>query len=431
MYDLVIIGGGPAGYSAALEAIRHNLKVAVFEASKLGGTCLNRGCVPTKYLSHLAKLYQAVINAENEGIFANEININFKNVKKRMVEIISAQRESLKEELADKGVDIIEGSASILGSSEVTCDGRIYEARNILIATGSMAAPPLISNAVTSDDLLRQDSLPDKVSILGGGSIAVEFAYIFRAFGEDVDIYIRSDRLLKNWDKEIAVGITQSLKKKGIRINKNVDFSELEINEGVILSANGRIPQLPCMPQDYIEVGPSGGIVVNKEYQTSVENIYAVGDVIEGSMKLAHVAMEQGRRAVRYMIGEPVSPEAEVIRCIHIDQEAASVGPDEKNAVSLGIDAAIGKVNMYSNARTQISGADRGFVKVLADKKNKKIVGAHLLCEHAGDIISELALGINEGLTISEMLRSIRPHPSYCEAVTEALRSVEEKLVKY
>ena len=429
MYDLAILGGGPAGYSAAFEAAGYRMSVVLFERDAMGGACLNRGCVPTKYLSHIARRYYELRTGENDGLSFRCLTLDFDKARARMESIVSSLRRGLEDKLDRDGVSVVSGNAEIVGGGLIVCGGRSYEAKNILIATGSAPAAPVVPGAITSDELLKAGEAPKRLHIIGGGTAAVEFAEIFRMLGSDVEITIRADRILRKWDKEIAVGVARSMKKKGIRINTGADLSVFDAPpDEVVLSATGRQAVLPGVQSGLYETGRTGGVVVDGNGQTKTEGIFAAGDVIEGSARLAHIAMEQGRRVVRFIAGEKTGKDFAVIQCIYPDQEIASVGLTEAEARERGIEIVSAKQTMFSNARTVISTQERGFVKILAEKQSGKVAGAQLMCERAGDIASELALAVVHGITVGEMLRSVRPHPSYSEAVTDALRSLEEKM---
>ncbi len=427
MYDLAIIGGGPAGYSAAFEAVRKKMKVILFENRAVGGTCLNCGCIPTKYLSHVARLSEDMQEFPVHVTGTEQRVIDYYSVHARMNEMIASQRATLEEELREQ-IELIYGTASVLDCRTLQCKGILYEASNILIAAGSRPAAPVLPAAITSDELLRMDTVPVDLHILGGGTIAVEFANIFRAMGSNVTIYIRGDRILRKWDRDIAIGVTQSLKKKGIKIQKNCDFTSLNLNRGIILSAAGRAPKPPDLAPGLVEIGKSGGMVTDAFGRTKTPGIFAAGDVVEGSPQLAHAAMLQGQRIVFSISNEKLSPEPELIRCLYLDQECASVGLDEKTAADEGLEYVVGKTGMYSNARTMISTKERGFIKLLAAKDTGCMIGAQLMCERAGDLVAELALAINMKMTFRQLQESLRPHPSYCEAVTAALQNLGDKL---
>ncbi len=422
MYDLAILGGGPAGYAAAFEAVKLHMSVVLFENTELGGTCLNCGCVPTKFLLHKARLYAEVMK-EYGG------EPDYSRMIVQMKTLIAVQREDLKKRLMGNNVTIINNSARIRDRGLLSCGDDLIEAENILIATGSVPARPVITSGISSENLLFCDKLPKHLHIIGGGTSAVEFAEIFRMLGTEVELSIRSDRILRGWDREISKGITAGMKKKGIVIHTNCDFSQFNTNaDAVILNANGRVPCLPDAEKDLFDSGADGGIRTDADGQTRTKGIYAAGDVTEGSPRLAHVAMEQGRRAVWNMAGKKTGGNRTLVRCIYPGQEAASVGLTETEALQQGIRVVSAKQGMYANARTLISGGERGFIRILADQKKGCIIGAHLLCERAGDMVSELALAVELQLSASDLLKVIRPHPSYCEEISEALRILEDKL---
>jgi len=428
MYDLAVIGGGPAGYSAALEAARLKQKVILFEEDRLGGTCLNRGCVPTKYLAHVARVFSELNTIGSHGIMLSGAAIDYGRTTRRKNEIIHIMGERLERQIRSSRIEIVQGAADIGDPGHVLCGGNVYEVRNILIASGSMPAVPYIHGAVTSDELLEMDRLPKRLHILGGGTAAVEFANIFCRLGVEVTVSIRGERILKRWDREIASGLMQSMKQKGIEIRKNCDFHALETEpETVVLSAMGRRPRTSGLNQSFFERGDGGGIVADSFGRTRTNGIFAAGDVIDGSPGLAHTGMAQGRRVAQYIAGQETERESTVVSCIYMDIEIASVGLTEAAAREDGIPVLTSKQNMYTNARTMISTSERGFIKLVADKDTQKLLGAQLMCERAGDIAGELALAINQGLTVRELRMSVRPHPSYCEAVTEAAQVLEDK----
>lgn len=428
MFDVAIIGSGPAGYSAAFEAIRYGMSTVLFEYDSVGGTCLNRGCVPTKYLLHVARKYQDA-KSSDDGIKFQTLEIDYKKTRSKMEELICSLRTGLSENLKKSGIELVFGKAVIKGSGVIDCNGKKYEVKNIIIATGSVSKPPLVPGALTSDDILNMDCIPDKIHIIGGGTIAVEFAEIYSMLGSDVSISIRGERILRDWDKEIAIGMTQSMKKKGVTINKGCDILSMSIPDDVIvMSAVGRKANLPMVEMDLYDIGAHGGIIVDKNYQTKTKAIFAAGDVIEGSVQLAHSAMDQGRQIVRYIAKRNAHKEAAVIKCIYPNQEIASVGFTETEAREQGIDSIVAKQTMFANARTAISTEERGFIKVVASKIDGKILGAQLMCEYAGEIIAEFAMAIDQGMTVFDMLRTVRPHPSYCESLQDVLRTLEDKL---
>lgn len=429
IYDLAILGGGPAGYSAAFEAVKLGLSVILFEKRELGGTCLNRGCVPTKFLAHTAELYHQAYNSHEYGIISEKPVLDYLAASEKKEEIVSELRSGLEQSMKLKKIEVVNGYAEISDSLHITCHGETYEAKNILIATGSIPAELLAEGAVTSNEILELKSLPKSVKIIGGGVIASEFANIFSFLGVEVTIAIRGERILRKWDKEIAVALTQNFKKRGIKILTSQTPEQLsEKTADIILSAAGRKHNLCGVNMSLVETDEKCGIIVDRSFRTKTENIFAAGDVISKSRMLAHTAMEQGKTVARIVAGKESSIPSAVVECIYTSPEVASVGYTEAEAKENGIQSVSAKSSMRSNARTLISGADRSFIKILADKNTKRIIGAQLFCDRASDIADELALAINHGFTSDDLLKAARPHPSFCEAITDAAEALSEKL---
>ena len=420
MYKIAIIGGGPAGYSAAFEAVRYGFSVLLFEMDELGGTCLNRGCVPTKYLSHVAELYSNINESKRYGIGVEPTGLDYEKTVAESENIVSKLREDLTNNLLQSKITIVKGKAKLLDETHISCNGEVFEAEHIIIATGSKNTDKPFVHCINTDELLSLKHLPDKLIILGGGVSAVEFADIFSRLGVRIDIYIRGKRILRKWSKEIAASISSVLKKNGVKIYTAADFADIDKSSSTVLSVLGRKPNLEGIDEGIISIADDGGIVVDEYYRTKTKNIFAVGDVTENSAQLAHVAMEEAKQVVRFIAGETTKKSA-VVQCIYTMPEVAVVGLSESEAKEAGIDYISAKQTMYSNARTVIGSTDRGFIKIIADKNTEKILGAELMCERASDIVGELALAINSGITVSELEGSTRTHPTFYEAVTEAL----------
>ena len=420
MYKIAIIGGGPAGYSAAFEAVRYGFSVLLFEMDELGGTCLNRGCVPTKYLAHVADLYSNINEAKRYGIGVEPTGLDYEKTVAESENIVSKLREDLTNNLLKSKITIVKGKAKLLDETHISCNGEEFEAEHIIIATGSKNTDKPFADCINTDELLSLKHLPDKLIILGGGVSAVEFADIFSSLGTQVDIYIRGKRILRKWSKEIATSVSSVLKKNGVKIHTEADFADIDLTSATVLSVLGRKPNLEGVDEGLVSIADDGGIVVDEYYRTKTKNIFAVGDVIWHSSQLAHVAMEEAKQVVRFIAGEAVKKSA-VVQCIYTMPEVAVVGLSESEAKEAGIDYISAKQTMYSNARTLIGSTDRGFIKIIADKNTEKIIGAELMCERASDIVGELTLAINSGVTVSELEGSTRAHPTFYEAVTEAL----------
>lgn len=420
MYKIAIIGGGPAGYSAAFEAVRYGFSVLLFEMDELGGTCLNRGCVPTKYLSHVAELYSNITESKRYGIGVEPTGLDYEKTVAESENIVSKLREDLTNNLLQSKITIVKGKAKLLDETHISCNGEVFEAEHIIIATGSKNTDKPFVHCINTDELLSLKHLPDKLIILGGGVSAVEFADIFSRLGVRIDIYIRGKRILRKWSKEIAASISSVLKKNGVKIHTEADLADIDLTSVTVLSVLGRKPNLEGVDEGLVSIADDGGIVVDEYYRTKTKNIFAVGDVTENSAQLAHVAMEEAKQVVRFIAGETTKKSA-VVQCIYTMPEVAVVGLSESEAKEAGIDYISAKQTMYSNARTVIGSTDRGFIKIIADKNTEKILGAELMCERASDIVGELALAINNGIIVSELEGSTRAHPTFYEAVTEAL----------
>ena len=420
MYKIAIIGGGPAGYSAAFESVRYGFSVLLFEMDKLGGTCLNRGCVPTKYLTHVADLYRNINASNRYGIGVELTGLDYEKTVAESENIVSKLREDLTNNLLQSKITIVKGKAKLLDETHISCNGEVFEAEHIIIATGSKNADKPFADCINTDELLSLKRLPDKLIVLGGGVSAVEFADIFSSLGTQVDIYIRGKRILRKWSKEIATSVSSVLKKNGVKIHTEANFTDIDKTSATVLSVLGRKPNLEGVDEGHVSIADDGGIVVDEYYRTKTKNIFAVGDVTENSAQLAHVAMEEAKQVVRFIAGETTKKSA-VVQCIYTMPEVAVVGLSESEAKEAGIDYISAKQTMYSNARTVIGSTDRGFIKIIADKNTEKILGAELMCERASDMVGELALAINNGIKVSELEGSTRAHPTFYEAVTEAL----------
>lgn len=420
MYKIAIIGGGPAGYSAAFEAVRYGFSVLLFEMDELGGTCLNRGCVPTKYLAHVADLYRNINASNRYGIGVELTGLDYEKTVAESENIVSKLREDLTNNLLQSKITIVKGKAKLLDETHISCNDEVFEAEHIIIATGSKNADKPFADCINTDELLSLKHLPDKLIVLGGGVSAVEFADIFSSLGTQVDIYIRGKRILRKWSKEIATSVSSVLKKNGVKIHTEADFADIDKTSATVLSVLGRKPNLEGVDEGLVSIADDGGIVVDEYYRTKTKNIFAVGDVIWHSSQLAHAAMEEAKQVVRFIAGETVKKSA-VAQCIYTMPEVAVAGLSESEAKEAGIDYISAKQTLYSNARTVIGSTDRGFIKIIADKNTEKIIGAELMCERASDMVGELALAINSGIKVSELEGSTRAHPTFYEAVTEAL----------
>lgn len=454
-YQLIVIGAGPGGYEAAIRAAQLGLTTALIERRDVGGTCLNRGCIPTKAMLHSAQLYREAANFELFGLHTENTSFDWAKVHQRKNDVVVKLRTGIEQLIKANKIDFFNNSASILGKNDVQLDqGEVIRGENILIATGSVPArPPIpgldLPNVVTSDELLddphftQADSLAKEILIIGGGVIGVEFASVFSSFGCHVTIVEAMERILPTMDREISQSLNMVLKKRGVSIHTGAMVEKLEQDENglvchftekgkaqavpaqQVLVAIGRRPNTQGLLAEGFEVAcERGRIVTDENFRTSVDSIYAIGDVTS-KIQLAHMASAQGICAVHTIAGQkPPIDLRYVPGCIYTDPEIASVGITEDEAKQQGIPVKKGKFLMTGNGRSLIDEQERGFIKVLAHQETDVILGAQLMCSRATDIVAELATAIVNGLTCAQLAGVIRPHPTFCEGVTEAVEDV-------
>lgn len=453
-YDLVIIGAGPGGYEAAYEAADFGMKVALVEKDLVGGTCLNRGCVPTKTMMHSSDAYRIATQSANIGVSAEDVKADLNRIIDRKCEVSETLRDGIMFLLKKKKVDFVAGTAKVTDGHTVEISGNdeVSEltAANIMIATGSEPATPPIPGAdlpgvLDSTGLLelRGEIMKDFV-IIGGGVIGIEFATIYSDLGTNVTVVEAMDRLLPNMDKELGRSLKMNFKNRGIDTHTNAMVEKIEERNGHlvcfykekdkvqeveadhILVCTGRRPVTKGVFSAELEeklLGARGFLQVDDCYRTEIPSIYGIGDAIGGTM-LAHTATAEGRNAVAIMNGkEPEINMNVVAGCIYTSPEIASVGLTQDEAKEAGIDVITKKFPTSANGKTIIEELDRGFIKLVASKEDHTLLGAQLMCGRATDIIGELAVAIANGLTIEEVANTIHPHPTFVEAVCEAARA--------
>lgn len=453
-YDLVIIGAGPGGYEAAYEAADFGMKVALVEKDLVGGTCLNRGCVPTKTMMHSSDAYRIATRSASIVVSAEGVKADLNRIIDRKCEVSETLREGIMFLLKKKKVDFVAGTAKVTDGHTVEISGNdeVSEltAANIMIATGSEPATPPIPGAdlpgvLDSTGLLelRGEIMKDFV-IIGGGVIGIEFATIYSDLGTNVTVVEAMDRLLPNMDKELGRSLKMNFKNRGIDTHTNAMVEKIEERNGRlvcfykekdkvqeveadhILVCTGRRPVTKGVFSEELEeklLGARGFLQVDECYRTEIPSIYGIGDAIGGTM-LAHTATAEGRNAVAIMNGkEPEINMNVVAGCIYTSPEIASVGLTQDEAKEAGIDVITKKFPTSANGKTIIEELDRGFIKLVASKEDHTLLGAQLMCGRATDIIGELAVAIANGLTIEEVANTIHPHPTFVEAVCEAARA--------
>jgi len=460
-YQLIVIGAGPGGYIAAIEASKMGKKVALIEQEEVGGTCLNRGCIPTKTLIHTTDVLTEIKNAKHIGIQIKNVSLDLERLHAHKEEVILKLREGIKGLLKTNKIALITGRATILSANTVVVanedplEEKIYVADNILIATGSKPfLPPILGidnpQVITSNELLATSNQSyQQLLIIGGGVIGVEFATIYNALGCEVTIIEAESRLLPTLDKEIGQNLAMILKKRGVKIHTNAFVEKIEKADATdenekalcyfttknklesieiekILVAVGRRANIDnLLGEGFTLEVEKGMIPVDENFETSCKGIFAIGDVIKDGIQLAHVASSQGMNVAAVICGEKPFINLSVIpSCIYTSPEIATVGITVEEAKRLEIPVKMTKYVFSSNAKSIISSADRGFIKIVYQEETKVILGALMMCSRATDMIGELATAIVNQLTVTELAAVIRPHPTYCEGISEALYNI-------
>lgn len=450
-FDLVVIGAGPGGYIAAIESAKKGMKTALVEKRELGGTCLNRGCIPTKTIMHSTDLFAEIKACEQLGIHVDAASYNMEEIQERKDEVIKQLRDGIAMLMKKNKIAVYSGTGCITSTNEVTVQGEeqtLLSTDKILIATGSVPAMPPIPGAdlpdvVNSDTLLNRKEVYPHLVIIGGGVIGMEFASIYSSLGCQVTVIEALDRILANMDKEIAQNLKMILKKRNVEIHTKAKVEEIaegadkallcrytekdtlhEVEADGILVAVGRRANTEGLFGEGIEIATDRGrILVNENYQTNIPNIYAIGDVT-GGIQLAHVASAEGINAVAHMVNEksPINMQA-IPGCVYTNPEIATVGLSKEEAEADGIAVTTHKYAMSANGKSVLSNQERGFIKVVAEAETGKILGAQMMCARATDMISEFGTAITAGMTLEEMGSVIRPHPTFSEGITEAVNA--------
>ena len=426
MYDLIVIGAGWAGFSAAEYASKGGLKTALIEKDALGGTCLNYGCIPTKTLLHSAKLFSQIKKSVKFAINTDTPSIDLLQLNKRKEEIVNKLKSGLDFLVTANKIDLIKAEAEIISPNKVKVEDNVLEAKYILIATGSRPQElPRIKfdgqKVISSKEALELSFLPKNILIIGGGVIGCEFAEFFVSLGSQVELVELTGGLLPGTDKEIAKKLEASFKKKGVKVLLNTDAAALDFKDyDKALLCVGRTPESACL----------GGVVINKErskiavneyLQTSIPNIYAAGDCIGGYF-LAHVASYEGRLAVKNICKnntEKADYKA-VPLGIFTNPEIAAVGLNEEEAGKKYAGIKIKKFDFRSLGMSHILDETEGFIKVITDNE-ENILGASIIGPRATEIIHVLTVAINNSLKVNQLRDTIFAHPTVSEGIAEAL----------
>jgi dihydrolipoamide dehydrogenase len=467
-YDLVIIGAGPGGYVAAIHAAQHGQKVALIEAREVGGACLQVGCIPTKAMLASVERVRQARSAGPMGVAMGQIEATLPPIAERRQKIVQGMTQGVRFLLEKNQVEVIRGWGALKSATEIEVSGEdgkpvrvIQQPRAILIATGSrpseLAVAPRDGRVVlNSNDLLGLTETPRELVVIGGGYIGCEFAGIFAPLGCSVTILEALDRLLPNVDKELGQVLERSFKKAGIKAQLKAQVAQVEVNGQArvklaggeelagdkVLVAVGRSPNVERLGLEAAGVAYGRkGIAVNEFMQTNVPHIYAVGDVA-GTVALAHVASAQGRLVVDNLSAESsngggsgsavgaAAPEKRqmayhaIPACVFTHPEIATVGLTEDEAAKQGVAVRVGRFPFVASGKAQAEGETEGFVKLVAEAGSGKLVGGHIIGDHAAELIAPITLAVRWGLTARQITQTVIAHPTLSEAILEAAEAI-------
>jgi dihydrolipoamide dehydrogenase len=449
IYDLAVIGGGPGGYVAAIRGAQHGLKVLLVEKGALGGTCLNRGCIPTKCFVYDSKLFKA---AKSSPVLtgADSLAVDPLQMVARKRSVVKQLVGGLSGILSSHGIEVVSGSGQLIGSGKLRVQttegsGRNYEARNIILATGSKpAVPPFISVdghfVQTTDEALDAEELPGELIIIGGGVIGVEMATLFLNLGVQVTILELLPDILLTEDQEVRRAMRQLLRRSGAALHLKAKAQDIRIaDDRVVLTfedasgavnmleadrllvAAGRTPVLDGIDMPGLSLETDGPFIkVNRRMQTNLANVYAIGDVI-GGMMLAHKASAEAEAAVENLLGGKKEIITEYIpRCIWGLAEIGSVGLNEEEARATGRNIRIGKFPFAASGAARAMGNIAGFAKIIADADNGEILGFHIIGEHATDLVGYAVTAMTMEAAAEDLAEAVQAHPTVSETVMEA-----------
>lgn len=447
-YDLIVIGSGPGGYVAAAKGAQMGLKTAVVERENLGGICLNWGCIPTKALMKSAQAFNYARHAAAYGVKAEGVEADLNAMVDRSRGVAQTMNKGVDFLLKKRGVDVIMGTAKVLSGRRVSVDGTEYEADHIIVATGARsrvmpAMPQDGKHIIGYREAMTLREQPARMLVCGSGAIGSEFAYFYQSIGTQVTLVEFMPQILPNEDEEVAAQMSRSFRKMGMKVMPSCSVEKVEV-EGdvchvtvkdlkknsetvvdvdVVLSAVGVVTNLEGLGLEEVGIKTERGkIEVDDWYRTSVEGYYAIGDVVHGPA-LAHVASKEAVCCVEHIVkGEAVKVNYQnVPGCTYTVPEVASVGLTEKKALEAGYEVKVGKFFFKASGKATAAGNTDGFVKMVVDAKTDAILGCHMCGDNVTEMIAEIVVAREQGLTARQVEQAIHPHPTMSEGVMEAL----------
>lgn len=451
-YDTIVVGAGPGGYIAAIKAAENGFKTMIIEKKYMGGVCLNVGCIPTKTLLKSSKIYDIILHADKYGIElpAEIAKINWKKMQTRKETVVKKLVGAIEFLMKKNKIDVVRGNAKAINKTSLSVDNETYEFKNLILANGSIPRHLPLSGfeearkrnfLLDSTTLLSLKELPKSMITIGGGVIGMEFSFMMAELGVDVSILQGLPTILELLDTDISNEMTKIAKKKNIKIIPNamvkgvdnktnevlyeIKKKEHRLKADKVLESVGRIPHWPSFKNINLKTGVMGSIVVNEYMQTNIENIYAIGDVTAKSM-LAHTASAQAVVAVKNIIGQKTAMSYHIIpNCIYTHPEVATVGLTETEAKKQKLEFVKFRLPLSTNGKALADGEEDGFVKIIAGKKYKEIIGVHIICSSATDMISEISTLMTCEGTIDELVDVIHPHPTISETIYSAATQVK------
>lgn len=438
-YELIIIGSGPAGYVAAIRAGQLGIKTAIIEKGEIGGTCLNRGCIPSKAMIESAKLYQKVLQDGEKfgiaGLNKEKIHFDYEKALKRSETIIRRLTKGVEFLIKKNNIEIITGEAKITGKNSVSVNNRMLECNHIIIATGSKFLPvkdeKLQEKCVDANNFFKEKKLPENIVVLGGTPPPVEIAQMLAMIGKNVTLAILEDIVMPLSDDYMRNYMTKILEKNNIKIINHVNSDEIEIIDDKTLKIKGE--EVACdmiynlenrkgiIPENTVNIEIEDGFIkTNDNLQTNVDNIYAVGDV-NGKSRFAHIASAEGIFVVNSLKGIKEKLEFEKYPLnMYTHPESAQIGKTEQQLKAEGVEYKIGEFPLTANGKALAEGSNDGFVRILSDKKYGEVLGVQIVSDHATDLISEASVLMQLESTIYDLAKIVHPHPTISEAFTEA-----------
>ena len=459
-FDVTVIGGGPGGYVCAIRLSQLGLNTACIESrGSLGGTCLNVGCIPSKSLLNLSENFHKAKNFEKIGIEIGELKLNLGKMMKNKEKAVTVLTKGIEFLFKKNKVTYFKGKGSFKNTKEIaiTADGKetIIQSNKVIISTGSVpvSIPGMEfdeERIISSTGALSLTKLPKKMVVVGGGYIGLEMGSVWSRLGTEVEVIEFLDHITPGMDREISNEFMKILKKQGIKFqlstkvekilkNQNgvsIETSDKEnkknnIEADVVLISVGRKPFTNGLNLEKVgvEIDEKGRVKVNKNFETNIKNIYAIGDVIEGPM-LAHKAEEEGIAVAELIAGQSGHVNYDIIPgVVYTSPEVATVGKTEEQLKSNNTNYKVGKFPFMANSRAKAIDEPEGFVKILADTKTDKVLGVHIIGPHAGEMIAEMAVAMEFGASSEDIARTCHAHPTFSEAIKEAALSVEKRQI--